>query len=129
MAKEQEFVNDLRKEDEFFHTENNEVEIQLLDHLAADGENMAELLENFQIDIGKDGKEIYETFDNGKSKTRLSATDIKELKKKEMEFLQTVQNKKSRVSIKKEPLFSKELDTATSIDDDYKVRCLLRDRS
>ena len=86
---------------------------------------MAELLENFHIDIGKDGKEIYETFDNGKSKTRFSATDLKELKKKEMEFLQTVQNKKSRVSIKKEPLFSKELDTATSIDDDYKVRCLL----
>ena len=28
--REQEFVNDLRKEDEFFHTENNEVEIQLL---------------------------------------------------------------------------------------------------
>ena len=102
-------MNDLRKEDEFFHTENNEVEIQLLDHLADDSENMEDLLENFHIDIGKDGKEIYETFDNGKSKTRLSATDLKELKKKEMEFLQTVQDKKSRVAIKKEPLFSKEL--------------------
>ena len=115
-------MNDLRKEDEFFHTENNEVEIQLLDHLAAaDGENM-ELLENFHIDIGKDGKEIYETFDNGKSKTRFSATDLKELKKKEMEFLQNVQDTKSRVDIKKEPLFSKELDAATSIEDNYKVR-------
>ena len=28
--REQEFINDLRKEDEFFHTENNEAEIQLL---------------------------------------------------------------------------------------------------
>ena len=67
-------MNDLRKEDEFFHTENNEVEIQLLDHLADDSENMEDLLENFHIDIGKDGKENYETFDNGKSKTRFSAT-------------------------------------------------------
>ena len=28
--REQEFINDLRKEDEFFHTENTKAEIQLL---------------------------------------------------------------------------------------------------
>ena len=40
------------------------------------------LISHHNIDIGKDGKEIYETFDDGKIKTRLSGTDLKELKKK-----------------------------------------------
>jgi len=114
--REQEFVNDLRKEDEFFHTENNEVEIQLLDHL---DKNM-ELLENFHIELGKDGDEIYEIFDNGITKTKLRATDLKELKQKEMEFLEFVQSRKSRVLAKEEPLFSKSLEKVTTIDDDFK---------
>jgi len=114
--REQEFVNDLRKEDEFFHTENNEVEIQLLDHL---DQNM-ELLENFHIELGKDGDEIYETFDNGITKTKLRASDLKELKQKEIDFLEFVQSRKSKVSAKEEPLFSKSLEKVTTIDDDFK---------
>ena len=80
-----------------------------------------DLLENYQIELGKDGSEIYESFDDGKTKTTLEANDLKELKLKEMNFLETVQSKKSGFSAKKEPLFSKSLEKVTSIDDDFKV--------
>jgi hypothetical protein len=118
--REQEFVNDLRKEDEFFHTENNEVEIQLLDHLNLLEPSTMELLENFHVELGKDGDEIYETFDNGITKTKLRANDLKELKQKEMDFLEFVQSRKSRVPAKQEQLFSKKIEKVTTIDDDFK---------
>jgi hypothetical protein len=80
-----------------------------------------ELLENFHIELGKDGDEIYETFDNGITKTKLRASDLKELKQKEMDFLEFVQSRKSRVAAKEGPLFSKSLEKVTTIDDDFKV--------
>ena len=80
-----------------------------------------ELLENFHIELGKDGDEIYETFDNGITKTKLRAGDLKELKQKEMDFLEFVQSRKSRVPAKEDPLFSKSLEKVTTIDDDFKV--------
>merc|ERR1719203_80018 len=118
--REQEFINDLRKEDEFFHTENNEVEIQLLDHLNLLEPSTMELLENFKVELGKDGDEIYETFDNGITKTKLRASDLKELKQKEMDFLEYVHTRKSRVPAKEEPLFSKNLEKVTTIDENFK---------
>merc|ERR1719203_404342 len=118
--REQEFINDLRKEDEFFHTENNEVEIQLLDHLNLLEPSTMELLENFKVELGKDGDEIYETFDNGITKTKLRASDLIELKQKEMDVLKFVQRRKSRVPAKEETLFSKNLEKVTTIDDNFK---------
>ena len=80
-----------------------------------------ELLENFKVELGKDGDEIYETFDNGITKTKLRASDLKELKQKEMDFLEFVQRRKSRVPAKQEQLFSKKIEKVTTIDDDFKV--------
>ena len=80
-----------------------------------------ELLENFHVELGKDGDEIYETFDNGITKTKLRASDLKELKQKEMDFLEFVQRRKSRVPAKQEQLFSKKIEKVTTIDDDFKV--------
>ena len=80
-----------------------------------------ELLENFHVELGKDGDEIYETFDNGITKTKLRASDLKELKQKEMDFLEFVQRRKSRVPAKQEQLFSKQIEKVTTIDDDFKV--------
>ena len=79
-----------------------------------------ELLENFKVELGKDGDEIYETFDNGITKTKLRASDLKELKQKEMDFLEYVHTRKS-VPAKEEPLFSKNLEKVTTIDDNFKV--------
>ena len=80
-----------------------------------------ELLENFHVELGKDGDEIYEIFDNGITKTKLRASDLKELKQKEMDFLEFVQRRKSRVPAKQEQLFSKKIEKVTTIDDDFKV--------
>ena len=80
-----------------------------------------ELLENFKVELGKDGDEIYETFDNGITKTKLRASDLIELKQKEMDFLKFVQRRKSRVTAKEETLFSKNLEKVTTIDDNFKV--------
>ena len=41
-----------------------------------------ELLENFKVELGKDGDEIYETFDNGITKTKLRASDLIESSRK-----------------------------------------------
>ena len=80
-----------------------------------------ELLENFRVELGTDGDEISETFDNGITKTKLRASDLIELKQKEMDFLKFVQRRKSRVTAKEETLFSKNLEKVTTIDDDFKV--------
>ena len=80
-----------------------------------------ELLENFHIELGKDGDEIYETFDNGITKTKLRASDLKELKQKEMDFLEFVRSRKSKVPATQEQLFSKKIEKVTTIDDDFKV--------
>lgn len=113
--KEEEFINDLRKEDEFFQTDEHSEQIQLLQFI---NENL-EILDHYKIEIGKDGSDFFETFDNGITKTRLRGENLADLKQKEGEFFQDLKEKKTRMEARKKASnsFQEKMETAQSFEE------------